>query len=229
MADAAAGGAPDGAPVAVPVPADALDPTRFLRAITAIDAANALDPTTLSSQGEEQPKELLHARLMTGWLLRLDPHAGEAAHLAARAHHFRRWTRPRGDYPDGRAGYLRWRAAAKRAHAEEVGALLAAQGYDDPQIERVGAIIRKEGLGGDPVVQTHEDALCLVFLQTQLLEVTDRLGEDQMVEILARTIPKMSPAGVTAVGVLDLGDRGAALLGRALAATDGVPPGRSGG
>ena len=34
---------------------------RFGRAIAAIDAANALDPNTLSWNGESKPKELLHS------------------------------------------------------------------------------------------------------------------------------------------------------------------------
>jgi hypothetical protein len=215
VADHEAAPGPDDSPV--PVPADAADPDRFRRAVAAIDAANGQDPTSMTFRGVTLPKELLHARLMTAWLHRLDPDAGELPHLAARAHHFRRWTRPRADYPVGRSGYLRWRAAAKRAHAAQVGELLAAEGYPAAQVERVAAIIRKEGLGVDPVVQTHEDAVCLVFLQTQLVEVAEKVGDDPMVEILVRTIPKMSPAGLAAATSLELDDHGADLLSRAAA------------
>ena len=74
--------------------------------------------------GVERPKEQAHAEMMTAWVLRLDPDADEAQLLAARAHHLRRWTLPRTDYPDGRAGYLRWRTALKAQHAEEVGEIL---------------------------------------------------------------------------------------------------------
>ena len=76
-------------------------------------------------------------------------------------------------------------------------------------------IIRKEGLGHDPEVQVHEDALCLVFLETQLEELADRVGDDEMVRILERTIPKLSDTGVRCALTLDLGERGAALLARA--------------
>lgn len=199
-----------------PHPADLGDPQRFDRAIAEIDRANAEDPGSMTHRGVTLPKELLHSRLMTAWLTRLDPDAGEAAHLAARAHHFRRWTRPRDAHPEGRAGYLRWRAAAKRDQAAEVGVLLGGLGYDDETVQRVGAIIRKEGLGSDPVVQTHEDALCLVFLTTQLDEVSEKVGPDQMVEILRRTLPKMSPAAIDAATTLDLGPNGADLLSRAV-------------
>lgn len=204
-------------------PPDASDADRFASAIAAIDSANAQDPNQLTHGGTTLPKELFHARLMTAWVQRLDPGASEAAHLAARAHHFRRWTRPRSDFPDGRAGYLRWRTAAKRAHADEVAALLVDHGYDAATVERVGRIVRKEGLGHDHEVQVDEDARCLVFLTTQLDAVTDQLGEDHMVEVLRRTLPKMSAEGVAAAATLDLGPRGRAVLAAAVAAPS-VPP-----
>src|SRR5690606_7752304 len=109
--------------------------------------------------GVERAKELVHAEAMTAWVLRLSPDADEAQLLAARAHHLRRWAVPRSSYPEGRAGYLRWRADQKRRHAEEVAVLLRAAGYDESVVERVGAIVRKEGLAHDPAVQAHEDAL----------------------------------------------------------------------
>ncbi len=201
---------------ALVAPGDVVDAGRFHRAIRAIDAANAADPNVVVRDGRAWPKELLHAQLMTEWLVGLDPDAGELAHLAARAHHFRRWTRPRTDYPDGRAGYLRWRAAAARAHADEVGRLLVDEGYSAPEVQRVGAIVRKDGLTTDPVVQTHEDARCVVFLETQLVELADRLGEDQIVSILARTISKMSGAGLAAAGSLELDGRATAVLAKAV-------------
>lgn len=192
-------------------------PTRYDRAIEAIDAANAQDPNRITWNGEAHPKELLHAQMMTERVLRFDPDADELQLLAARAHHFRRWTRPRSDFPEGRAGYLRWRAAAKKFHADEVAAVLDDAGYSDDEIGRVGAIIRKEGRATDPAVQTHEDALCLVFLETQLDDLAGRLGEDEMVAVLAKTIPKLSPAGVSAALELPLGDWGRSMLGRAAA------------
>src|SRR5947209_1491033 len=99
--------------------------TRFDRVIAAIDAANADDPDTIVVDGVTRPKEQAHAELMTAWVRRLAPDATEEQLLAARAHHLRRWTVPRSSYPDGRAGYLRWRRALRDQHAREVGGLLA--------------------------------------------------------------------------------------------------------
>lgn len=189
----------------------------FGQAILAIDAANADDPNTIEVRGAVRPKELAHAELMTEWVARLDPDADEAQLLAARAHHLRRWTLPRSDHPEGRAGYLRWRTALRKQHAGEVAALLSEVGYDDETSERVRAIVNKEGLGHDPDVQVHEDALCLVFLETQLADTVDRLGEEKMVEVIQKTAAKMSPAAVALVPELPLRDSDRALVARALA------------
>jgi hypothetical protein len=191
--------------------------TRLERAIAAIDAANADDPNTLLVRGERRPKELAHAELMSEWLDRLDPNAEEAQHLAARAHHLRRWSLPRSSYPEGRAGYLRWRTALRKRHAAEVAEILAPLGYDDATVARVQAIICKEGLGRDPQVQTHEDALCLVFLETQLAATADDLGEEKMVHVIARTAAKMSDQALALVADIPMRDTDRALLAQALA------------
>jgi len=191
---------------------------RYRAAVAAIDAANADDPATVTFEGRVRPKEQLHAELMTAWVRRLDPDADEAQLLAARAHHLRRWALPRDEYPEGRAGYLRWRTELKKRHAAEVGAILAEHGYTAEVVDRVGAIIRKEGLGTDPAVAVHEDALCLVFLQTQLDDVAAKLGPDKTVDVLVKSIAKMTDRGRRAAVELPYTAASRALLDAALAA-----------
>jgi hypothetical protein len=138
--------------------------------------------------------------------------------IAARAHHLRRWAIPRESYPRDRAGYLRWRTALRRQHAEDIAAIMRDAGYGDADVERVQAIVRKQGLGRDPQVQVHEDALCLVFLETQFDELTADVDDDaKMIEILRKTAAKMSPAALEAAAGLPYSPGGAALLQRALA------------
>jgi hypothetical protein len=163
--------------------------------IAAIDVANAEDPNTVVVDGVTRPKEQAHAELMTVWVQRLDPDADEAQLIAARAHHLRRWTCPRDAYPVGRKGYLRWRADAKREHADEVAGILRSHAVDDTTIDRVQRIIRKEGLQTDAAVQTHEDALCLVFLQTQLTSTAAKMSDERAMEVLCKTLGKMSTRG----------------------------------
>ena len=193
---------------------------RLERAVAAIDAANADDPETIVVSGQVRPKEQAHAELMTSWVQRLDPDATDAQLLAARAHHLRRWSIPRASYPEGRAGYLRWRTALKQQHATEVGDILAGQGYDGDTIERVQQIVRKDGLGHDAAVQTHEDALCLVFLQTQLLDLAADQGDDKTIEIVRKTTAKMSEHGIAEALALDLGPDARALVEQAMATSE---------
>lgn len=190
---------------------------RFDAAVGAIDAANADDPVRISVDGVEQAKELAHADLVERWVRVLDPEADELQLLAARAHHLRRWVVPRSDYPEGRSGYLRWRTDHKKRQAAEVGEILRGAGYDDAEVERVATIVAKQHLATDPDVQTHEDALCLAFLQLQFDELTDQLGDDHMVEVVRKTIAKMSPAGIAAAGSIALSERGGEILAAATA------------
>ena len=192
----------------------------FEAAIAAIDQANADDPNTLVVDGVVRPKEQAHAELMTEWVQRLDPAATDEQLLAARAHHLRRWALPRSDYPEGRAGYLRWRTDLSKRHAAEVGEILVHHGYDEHSVGRVQQIIRKQGLATDPAVQVHEDALCLVFLATQLDPTIERLGREKVIEVVAKTVRKMSPAGIAAVADVGLTESGAGVVAAALAVAE---------
>jgi ketosteroid isomerase-like protein len=190
---------------------------RFDTAIAAIDAGNADDPNVVTIRGRTGPKEVLHAELVSEWVARLRPDAGEALRLAARGHHFRRWMVPRSSAPAGRAGYLRWRKARQEDQARELGELLAGAGYDAETVQRVQALVRKEDLTRDPDVQTLEDALCLVFLETQLADVAARLEPATLTRVLARTAAKMSDHGRAAIADVPLDAAARELLETALA------------
>ena len=187
---------------------------RFGRAVEAIDAANADDPNTIVARGVARPKELAHAELVSEWVVVLQPDASEALRLAARAHHLRRWTVPRTSYPAGRAGYLRWRRDLHEHHARDVGELLAGVGYDDDIIARVQDLVRKRGLGKDPEVQTLEDALCLVFLETQFDDLAARMDAEKLNGVVDKTLKKMSPDAIARVADLDLTDDARTRLAR---------------
>ncbi len=191
-------------------------PDRLQAVLDAIDAANAGDPNRTFVRGESRPKELAHAQLATEWVRRLDPEASDALLIAARAHHVRRWEVPRSEYPEGKAGYHRWRRELQKRHAEHVGRILLEEDYDEATIVRVQAIVRKQGLGSDPEVQVFEDSLCLVFLETQFRELAERLGDEKLVDVTRKTIAKMSDAGIARVREICLSDEDLTLIERAL-------------
>jgi hypothetical protein len=165
---------------------------RFERALAAIDSANTGDPNWIWVRGRERPKELAHAELATEWIERLRPHASLELRLAARAHHVRRWEIARADFSADRAGYLAWRRRLQEHHAEQAGILLASERYPEDTILRVQALIRKRGLGFDAEAQVLEDALCLIFLETQLADLARRTTPRRMLEIAQQTLAKMS-------------------------------------
>ncbi|HEY5656463.1 MAG TPA: DUF4202 domain-containing protein [Myxococcota bacterium] len=191
------------------------DAERLRRALAAIDAANAGDPQRIEVRGQLRPKELAHAELVSEWIERLCPDASEALRLAARAHHVRRWEIPRERHPEGRSGYLRWRKALSEHHAKVAGEILASEGYAEPTIARVQEIVRKKNLGRDAEVQALEDALCLVFLETQFHDVAARLEPEKLLEVTRKTLGKMSPRALDLAAQLPLDPRDRAWIERA--------------
>jgi hypothetical protein len=185
---------------------------RYERALAVIDALNSADPTWLWVQGGERPKALAEGELATAWLEILRPYASLELRLAARAHHLRRWMVRRDSYPDGRAGYLRWRNAARQLHAEQVGIVLAGERYPEDTILRVQALVRKRGLGHDAETQALEDALCLIFMETQLDELAAKTPPDKMQLIIRRAVTKMSDLARRLATSLPLSTSSRALL-----------------
>lgn len=160
-------------------------------ALEAIDRVNSGDP----NQFDGRPLALAQAIIATEWLLRLEPSPGAPLRLAVRAHHLARWTLPRGEFPDGRAGYLRWRAEQKRRHGRDLTVIGRAAGLPDELVARAAAIVAKTDLRRDPEVQMFEDAVTLTFLQTQLGTTAERLGPDKAVDVLTKTLAKMTAGG----------------------------------
>ena len=83
--------------------------------------------------------------------------------------------------------------------------------------EVIASLVRRDGLAsGDPGAQAVEDSACLVFIETQLAEMTDRLDHDHLVDVIRKTARKMSPAGLAAAADIPLAEPERALLASAL-------------
>jgi len=171
------------------------DGKRLTDVFAAIDAANALDPSTIEVDGRPQPAELAYGRRMSETLARLAPHASEHLRIAARGQHIERWTSPRASSPAGRVGYLKWRKDLQGFHARRIGEIMMAAGYDAGDVERVAALVRKERLKSDPDAQMIEDVACVVFLEHYLGDFLAKTDEEELAGILAKTWNKMSPLG----------------------------------
>lgn len=192
------------------------NPRRFEAALRRFDEENARDPNVETADGVAQPRELLYARRLSDWVLRLCPNASEALRLAARCQHICRWEIPRNSYPMTRAGYLKWRADLKQFHAQKAGEILRELGYADDVIRRVQDLNLKKNFPGDPEVRVLEDALCLVFLQFQFADLAAKTDEDKTINALRKSWQKMTGAACAEALKLSHGPREKALLERAL-------------
>jgi hypothetical protein len=188
------------------------DRQRFEAALIRFDEENSRDPNLDGSQ----PRELLYAKRLTVWILKLRPDASEALRLAARSQHICRWEIPRASYPMNHAGYLKWRADLKKFHANKSGEILRKAGYDEDTILRVQDLNLKKNFPHDSETQILEDALCLVFLEFQFAGLAAKTDEDKTINALRKSWGKMSEAGRAEALKLNYGVREQILLQRAL-------------
>jgi hypothetical protein len=190
--------------------------SRFDDAIRGFDDANAEDPVLERVEGEDLPKELVYGRRMSRWLERLAPDAPESVKLAARAQHIRRWEVPRDTYPEGRAGYLKWRTDLHKRHADIAATILQDAGYDDETIGRVRTLLRKRGLKTDPDVQLMEDVICLVFLEHYFHDFAQKHDEEKLISIVQKTWKKMTEKAHEAALQLDYAPEDLAVIQKAV-------------
>ena len=193
------------------------DPARFDVAIRRFDEENGRDPNVENVNGSPQPRELAYARWLTDWVLKLHPNASETLRLAARCQHICRWTIPRDSYPMTRAGYLQWREALKKFHAQKAAEILREVGYPEDTIRRVQELNLKKNFPEDAEGRVLEDALCLVFLERQLEDLAGKTSDDKVINALQKSWRKMTPAAHAAALKLSFGPRERGLVDRALA------------
>jgi len=190
--------------------------TPFARAMALLDEAHDGDPDTVTVDGRTVAAERLYAERMTRWLERLAPDASEALRLAVRAQHLCRWEVPRSEYPEGRAGYKKWRSELMRRHAERASACVLRAGYDTAMADRVAALVQKRGLKVDGETQLLEDCACLVFLEHYFADFAARHDDDKLEGIVTRTWKKMSAKAREEALKLPFSGRSGVVLMRAL-------------
>lgn len=192
---------------------------KFEKVLAAFDAYNRKDPNLELDAGQSYPKELLYAMRMTRRLDVFAPEAPEYLHLAARCQHIGRWEIPRTRYPMDRSGYLKWRNALKQHHATIAEKILRDCGYDEDTIEVVKFLLLKKQLHVNPDTQLLEDVVCLVFLEHYLDDFSSRHDEAKVINILQKTLKKMSPRAVREAPEVVRTDHIRKLLGKAVGST----------
>ncbi len=192
---------------------------RFDAVIGDIDAANADDPRTTEVDGVKRPYEQVYSERMTARLAAMYPDASEVLRIAARAQHIRRYDIPRANYPEGRNGYNDWRKACREHHGKVVGEIMRRHGYGDDEIARAAMLIKKEQLKKDRDSQALENVVDVVFVEHYIEEFLGKYSsydEDKVLDIVGKTLRKMSPKGHQAALGLPMSDAKRALLMKAV-------------
>jgi hypothetical protein len=187
------------------------------KALERFDAENARDPNLESDGGTRHPRELLYARRLTDWVLKLAPEASESLRLAARCQHICRWMIPRESYPMTRVGYLRWRNDLKQFHARKSGEILREAGYGEEMVQKVMDLNLKKNFPAEAESRILEDALCLVFLEFQFADLVRKTAEEKIINAVQKTWQKMTPAARERAMTLPLGTEEKRLIQQALA------------
>ena len=145
--------------------------------------------------GNETPRELLYSQRLHNKVMLLNPFPSDELILASRAQHIQRWKIPRSFYPFDKKGYLEWRSKLKYFHANTAGQILLEVGYSEVFINKVKDLIMKKNFPSDPDSRTLEDGLCLIFLQYQLDDFSDKMDKTKTINALRRSWAKMTERG----------------------------------
>jgi tRNAThr (cytosine32-N3)-methyltransferase len=190
----------------------------YARARELIDAAHAADPKRAV---DGRAAELVYAERMETWAVRAAAAPSPLLRLAARCQHLERWSVPRTSFPEGKAGYLKWRQSLYVKQADRAKELLLQAGVPAAEADEVRTWVSKTALKTNAGTQALEDAACLVFLENEIGDFAAQHADyprEKFVEILRKTWKKMSPRGQELALGLDLPPAIAALVREALGA-----------
>ncbi len=183
---------------------------RYTAVFAAIDAANADDPRTIVAAGVTRPYEIVYSERMIRRLEAMYPEASELLRIAARGQHIRRFDIPRSRFPQGREGYNEWRRTCREHHAKLLHEIMSRNGYGNQDIEHVAKLVRKEQLKKDKESQALENVVDVVFLEHYFDEFHGKYAQyddAKVIDIIGKTLRKMSPKGHQAALALDLPER----------------------
>ncbi len=184
-------------------------------AIEAFDVYNQNDPNKEEYNGEVFSKEVLYSSRMTDRLHQFAPDVPDYIKLAARCQHIGRWEIARDHFPMDKKGYLQWRNQEKIHHAKVAEEILKACQYDAETIDKVKFLVLKKELFTNADTQLLEDVICLVFIEFYIEAFAAKHNDDKMVDIIKKTLKKMSPKGIAASSGITVSEKIKSLIQKA--------------
>jgi len=178
--------------------------------IADIDRANADDPRTIIVDGKTRPYDVVYSERMTERLAAMYPDAVELLLIAARGQHIRRFDIRQAQFTEGRNGYNEWRRTCREHHAKLLRDIMSRHGYNSEAIGHLTKLVRKEQLKKDNESQALENVVDVVFLEHYFDEFYSKYShysDAKIIDIIGKTLRKMSPKGHQAALALNLPER----------------------
>lgn len=186
------------------------------RIIEEIDRVNKADPNIIAEGDDLYPAEYLYSLRMTKELQTYCPEASDKLQIACRAQHIARWKYPRYDYPEGRAGYLKWRSELYKIHADLVSEIIIKVCDDKEFADQVHDKMVNKVKGTTEGSQIIEDVACLVFLKYYFDSFIKKHEEAKLLNIIKKTWNKMSEEAHKAALKIAFSEEHKAIIEKAL-------------
>ena len=168
----------------------------YKKSLLLIDKVNKGDP---NKREDGITDAQFYSKKMAEIIHVLSPENPEHIEIAARCQHLCRWEVPRSNFPKGKMGYHQWRRYLYDYQSKKAEDLLRNTGYHENFIQKCSRLIRKEDLGKDEETQLIEDAACITFVKYYLSSFSKDKTKDKLIDILKKTLLKMSDK---AIGIL---------------------------
>ena len=169
---------------------------RFDQAIATFDKYNASDPHQEVAGDNSFPKEsaIRSAHERTAGPVCTGKRGGLAACRQKPA--YRPLGNSKGRIPSRQKGISAMKNAKKSTMRKLQRRIPSDCGYENEIIEKVKFLLLKKELHKNADTQLLEDIICLVFVQYYLDEFAAKHDDEKVVDILRKTIKKMSPKAI---------------------------------
>lgn len=176
----------------------------FDKAVAAICALHHEDRQFETHQGKQVPAEWVYALRMQAALNDYVPGASFALQLAAQCHHLKRWEVARTQFAMNKSGYFMWRQTVLAHQIKLATQALLEAGVEQTECDGVCHILQSKHRNILHEAQLLEDVACAVFVRDYLEPFAAKHPEEKVVDIIRKTLQKVSDPGKAYIGGLTL-------------------------
>jgi hypothetical protein len=176
----------------------------YNKACLAINEVHSKDVNNEFEAGVEIPAELIYSERMLKVLTEFSADADYKMKLAAQCQHFERWGVARSLFPMDKKGYYQWRKAVLDYQLTRMSEELTSCDIAQNDIHDISDILINRGKNEHLDGQTLEDVACIVFVEWYLPAFAAKHEPEKVIDIVKKTIKKISEKGMKAISERDL-------------------------